>query len=76
VTVASLTAKAPWFLWPFTLVWDLLTTVLELVGRLLCLALGLVLMMVGVFATLTVVGAWVGIPLAVLGLLLLVRALF
>lgn len=74
--MATLTEKAPWFLWPFTLLWDLVTSILVLVGRILCAALGLVLMAVGVLVAMTVVGAWVGIPLATLGMLLLVRALF
>jgi len=74
--MGSLTARAPWFLWPLTLLWDLLTAVLALVGRIVCGLLGLALMMVGILVTMTVVGAWVGIPLASLGLLLLVRAVF
>ena len=74
--MASLTSKSPWFLWPFTLVWDLVTGVLELVGRILCAAFGLALMAVGVLLTMTKVGAWIGIPLATLGVMLLARALF
>ncbi len=50
--------------------------ILGVVGRLVCAALGLVLMMGGVAVTLSVIGAPVGIPLAALGFLLLVRALF
>lgn len=68
--------RTPWFLWPFALLWGLVTTVLKLVGRILCAVLGLALMMVGVLLMMTIVGAWVGVPLAVFGLLLLVRALF
>lgn len=74
--MASLTAKSPWFLWPFTLVWDLVTTLLELVGRIICAALGLALMALGILVTMTKVGAWIGIPLATLGALLMARALF
>ena len=74
--MGTLTEKAPWFLWPFTIVWDLVTSLLVLVGRIICAALGLALMAVGVLVTMTVVGAWVGIPLTTLGMLLLVRALF
>jgi hypothetical protein len=74
--MASLTSRAPWFLWPLTMVWDLVGTLLVLVGRLLCALLGLTLMMVGSLAVMSVVGAWIGVPLAALGLLLLVRALF
>lgn len=74
--MGSLTEKAPWFLWPFTIAWDVVTSILVLVGRIICAALGLALMAVGVMLTMTMVGAWVGIPLATLGMLLLVRALF
>jgi hypothetical protein len=74
--MASLTERSPWFLWPLTIVWDLTTSILILVGRIICAALGFALMAVGVLLTMTMVGAWVGIPLATLGLLLLVRALF
>ena len=74
--MASLTAKAPWFLWPFTLIWDLVTSVLELVGRIICAALGFVLMALGILIAMTGIGAWVGVPLATLGALLMARALF
>lgn len=68
--------RVPLLLWPFYAVWLLLTAILEVVGRLLCGVLGLGLMAAGVAITITVLGAPVGIPLASLGLLLLVRALF
>jgi hypothetical protein len=38
--------------------------------------LGLVLMLAGVLVSLTVVGAIVGIPLAIIGLLLTIRSIF
>ena len=66
----------PILLWPFYAIWRLLTFVLELVGRLLCALLGIVLMIAGVTITLSIVGAPVGIALASLGFLLLVRAIF
>ena len=68
--------NVPLLLWPFYAVWRLLTFILELVGRFLCAVLGLALMAVGLFITLTVVAAPVGIPLAAFGFLLLVRAIF
>jgi hypothetical protein len=74
--MGTLTEKAPWFLWPLTIVWDLATSILVLVGRILCAALGFALMAVGVLVTMTIVGAWVGVPLATLGALLMVRAIF
>jgi hypothetical protein len=58
------------------MLWALLGFVLRTVGRIICAFLGLALMAAGVALTLTVVGAIFGVPLAVLGLLLLTRALF
>ena len=68
--------RTPWILWPVVAVWRLVTLVLELTGRILCAALGLVLTAIGVAVALTVVGAPLGVPLAVLGVLLVIRALF
>jgi hypothetical protein len=66
----------PILLWPFYAVWRLLTLVLNLVGRLLCSILGIALMVAGVLIAMSIVGAPLGIPLAALGFLLLIRALF
>jgi hypothetical protein len=68
--------RTPWILWPFVAIWRLLTFVLELTGRIICAALGLGCMAVGVAITLSVIGAPLGIPIAVLGMLLVIRALF
>ncbi len=66
----------PWFLWPFWAVWMLVTGILKLTGRLVAVILGLVLMVAGVLVSLTVVGLIVGVPLFILGLLLVFRGLF
>lgn len=66
----------PILLWPFYAIWRLLTFVVELVGRLLCGVIGLGLMVAGIAITITVLAAPVGIPLAAVGFLLLVRAIF
>ena len=68
--------RVPILLWPFYAIWRLLTFVLEFVGRLLCALFGIGMMAAGVSITLSVVGAPLGIPLAALGFLLLIRALF
>jgi hypothetical protein len=68
--------RVPWFLWPFYALWRLLTLILNATGRLLCALLGILLMAVGVALALTVLGAPLGIPLAILGFLLLLRAVF
>ena len=63
-------------LWPFYAVWRFLGLVLELTGRLLCAVLGLALLAAGSAMVLTLVAAPLGVPIAALGFLLLVRALF
>lgn len=72
----STQSNVPILLWPFYAIWRLLTFILNVVGRLLCALLGIAIMIGGIAITLSVVGAPLGIPLASLGFLLLVRALF
>ncbi|MBK8782951.1 MAG: hypothetical protein IPO22_14350 [Anaerolineales bacterium] len=66
----------PWYLWPFAAIWKLLAVIVEMTGRFVAMVLGLVLILVGFIVSLTIVGAIVGIPLAVIGLLLLLRGIF
>jgi len=68
--------RIPLLLWPLVLAWRLVTLVANLTGILLALGLGLLLMMVGLACCATFVGAIVGIPLFILGFLLLLRALY
>jgi len=72
----SRNGRVPVLLWPFYAVWRLLTLVVELIGRLLCGILGIGLMIAGVAITLSIIGAPLGIPLASVGFLLLVRSIF
>ena len=72
----STQSNVPILLWPFYAIWRLLTIILNVVGRLLCAILGIAIMIGGIAINLSVVGAPLGIPLASLGFLLLVRALF
>lgn len=66
----------PWYLWPFAAIWKLLAVIVELTGRLVAMILGIVLMLVGGIISLTVIGAIVGIPLAIVGLLLFLKGMF
>ena len=68
--------RVHWLLWPFWAVWRLLFFIIELTGRLVGGILGLVFMVVGIVATLTVIGAVVGIPLIIFGFLLMLRCIF
>jgi hypothetical protein len=68
--------RTPWVFWPFVALWRGLTLILEMTGRLVAVILGLLLMVAGGLLTATVVGAPLGIPLALFGFLLLLRGLF
>jgi hypothetical protein len=68
--------KTPWFLWPFAAIWNLVAWVVSLTGRLIAAILGLVFLIVGAVLTITVVGAIVGIPMIIFGLLLVIRGLW
>lgn len=68
--------RVPWLLWPFWAIWQLVRLVLELTGRTLGVIVGFLLIVLGSIISLTVIGAVVGIPLAGLGILLIIRGLF
>ena len=72
----STDTRVPVLLWPLYAIWQLLTFVLKVVGRLICSILGLGFMIAGVAITMSVVGAPIGIPLASFGFLLMLRAVF
>ena len=72
----SVQSHVPILLWPFYAIWRLLTFILNVIGRVICALIGIGLMVAGVAIALSVVGAPLGIPLASLGFIVLIRALF
>jgi hypothetical protein len=62
--------------WPFVAFWGLLSTILNLTGRLVAGVLGLALMIVGIVLTVLVITSPIGIPLIVFGVLLIIRSIF
>lgn len=70
------TSNTSILLLPFVWVWQLVTFILGLTGRLLAVIIGLVFLIVGLLLTLTVIGAIVGIPLLIVGLALVLRGIF
>ncbi len=62
--------------WPFVALWRLVAFIFELTGRFLAIVLGIVLMIVGVIVSLTVIGAIVGVPMILFGLMLVIRGFF
>jgi hypothetical protein len=62
--------------WPLKALWDLTAFILQTGGRLLAVVLGSVFMLVGALISLTVVGAVLGVPMALFGFALVLRGLF
>ena len=76
MTTITQKKQIPWYLWPFAAVWKLLAVIVEMTGRFVAMVLGIVFVIVGVIASLTIIGAIVGVPLAAIGLLLFFRGMF
>ncbi len=72
----SKSKRIPILLWPFYAIWKLIEFIFLFTGRLIGVVLGLVLMIVGIILTITVVAAFVGVPLIVIGFLLTLRSIF
>jgi hypothetical protein len=66
----------PWILWPFWALWKLVIGIVAGTGRLVAAIRGLVFLIVGAVLTVTIVGAIIGIPFIIFGLLLILRGLF
>ena len=62
-------------LWPFVALFRLVAGILLLALRFVVVVVGLVLIFVGFLISLTIVGAIVGIPLALIGLFLVFQGL-
>jgi hypothetical protein len=65
--------KPPCLLAPFVALWNLIAYIISITGRLIAILLGLAFLILGVILTITVVGAILGIPMAIFGLLVVVR---
>mgnify|MGYP001024348622 FL=1 len=68
--------RIPWFLFPFWLIWRLVTGIVEFTGRIIAIGLGFVLMVVGILVSATIVGLIVGVPMIFIGILLVLRGIF
>ncbi len=65
-----------WFMWPFVALGRLVGGIVSLTGRFVAIMLGIVLMILGLIFTITFLGAIIGIPVFLFGLLLVYRGLF
>ncbi|MBL4938450.1 hypothetical protein JK636_22330 [Clostridium sp. YIM B02515] len=65
-----------WILWPFKMIFNLVTSIVKITGRLVSVILGLVILILGGAITMTIVGAIVGVPLCIFGVMLMIRGFF
>ena len=61
---------------PFRFTWWLVTGVCNAIGILLSLFFGIALVTLGYFLASTIIGAIIGVPMLILGIFLLLRALY
>jgi len=76
MSISAQRKSVPWYLWPFWAIWRLVTFIVELSGRLVAVILGVLLMVAGALVSLTVIGLVLGVPLIIIGFLLVLRGLF
>lgn len=73
-------APASWLVrlivWPIRIVWALATWIVNVIGILLGLLLGFAFMALGVLFCSAIITAFIGIPMFLIGLLLVLRALY
>lgn len=62
--------------WPFRMLWSLLGVIFLAAGKLLTLLIGLALAVIGIVLTGSIIGASIGVPLLIFGVLLMIRSLF
>lgn len=65
-----------WYLLPFWLIWKFIIGIVEFTGRVVAIVLGFVLMAVGLLLSATIVGLLIGLPMILIGVLLVLRGIF
>ena len=61
---------------PFIWLWNFIVYIVMLTGRVMAVVLGLLLILVGGILTVTLIGAIIGIPILIIGVLLVIRGLW
>lgn len=60
----------------FKFIFNLLSLILNFTGRLICGVLGLAFLIIGLILAITWIGAVIGVPIMVFGLMLIARSVF
>lgn len=71
-----MSGRTPLLLWPFKIIWNFISFIFRLVGRIAGILIGMTCMITGIVLIFTAIGAILGIPLTVFGFLLMVRSIF
>jgi hypothetical protein len=82
--VAAPRARTTWtqklfrgfFIWPIKLLWKMVTKTANALGIIISLLLGAAFMGAGYILTGTIIGAFIGIPMFIVGFFLFLRALY
>jgi hypothetical protein len=61
---------------PFILMGRLVELTLKATGRFMAVLIGIIFLMLGITLTITIIGAIIGIPLAITGFMLILRGFF
>ena len=75
MTTAASKPKRSVLRWPIKALWKLVTVISNRIGILASLAIGLIAVFFGFVLTGTIVGAIIGIPLAIFGVFLFIRGI-
>ena len=67
--------QSPWYFLPFIILWRLVGFILSIIGRTFGMILGGFLIFVGMLLCFTIIGAVVGIPVMIVGVMLVIRSL-
>lgn len=61
---------------PFRILCKLVESIIKITGRLVAIILGFAFTILGIILSLTLIGAFIGIPMAILGLIMIIRGFF
>jgi hypothetical protein len=64
------------FLFPVILAFKIVEFIIKLTGRLIAGGLGFIVIIIGIVFTVTLFGAAIGIPLIILGILMMIKSIF
>lgn len=68
--------KVHWIFWPFSILFGFIGLIIGLVGKLVGAVIGFALAVTGFAFTMTIIGAGIGIPLMIFGVIMMLISIF